>query len=142
MVAADFLCSMIQWAYPSSFCVPMFIAAIFLIEYSNLTCFICIFCWQFYFCEHGFVIKLKRVKFLDFIISGCILYTKISRMIIFGLVFLVLFWHWTIWCWTILCYTFLYWVKQPQKIHSHKTYRKSIRRNWFLGKCFICSFSF
>ena len=31
---------------------------------------------------------LKRVKILDFIISGCILYTKISRMVIFGLVFL------------------------------------------------------
>ena len=31
---------------------------------------------------------LKRVKILDFIISGCILYTKISGMVIFGLVFL------------------------------------------------------
>ena len=41
--------------------------------------------------EHGFVIKLKRVKILDFIISGCILYTKISRMVIFGLVFLLYF---------------------------------------------------
>ena len=39
--------------------------------------------------EHGFVIKLEHVKILDFIISSCILYTKISRMIIFGLVFLV-----------------------------------------------------
>ena len=38
--------------------------------------------------EHGFVIKLKRVKALDFIISGCILYTKICRMVIFGSVFL------------------------------------------------------
>ena len=28
--------------------------------------------------------KLKRVKILDFIISDCILYTKFSRMIIFG----------------------------------------------------------
>ena len=34
--------------------------------------------------------KLKRVKILDFIIFGCILYTKISRMVIFGLVFLKL----------------------------------------------------
>ena len=41
--------------------------------------------------EHGFVIKLKRVKNLDFIISGCIFYTKISRMVIFGLVFLLYF---------------------------------------------------
>ena len=38
--------------------------------------------------EHSFVIKLKRVKILDFIISGCILHTKISRMVIFRLVFL------------------------------------------------------
>ena len=41
--------------------------------------------------EHGFVKKLKRIKILDFIISGCILYTNISRMVIFGLVFLVYF---------------------------------------------------
>ena len=44
-------------------------------------------------CEHDFVIKLKRVlkrvKILDFIISGGILYTKISRMVIFGLVFVL-----------------------------------------------------
>ena len=33
--------------------------------------------------------KLKRVKILDFIIFGCILYTKISRMVIFRLVFLL-----------------------------------------------------
>ena len=33
--------------------------------------------------------KSKRVKILDFIISGCILYIKISRIVIFGLVFLV-----------------------------------------------------
>ena len=39
----------------------------------------------------GIVIKLNRLKILDFIISGCILYTKISRMVIFGLVFLVYF---------------------------------------------------
>ena len=39
----------------------------------------------------GFGIKLKRVKILDLIISGCILYTKISRMVIFGLDFLVYF---------------------------------------------------
>ena len=32
---------------------------------------------------------MKRVKILDFVISGCILYTKISRMVIFGLVFLL-----------------------------------------------------
>ena len=37
--------------------------------------------------EHDFVIKLKRVKILYFIISGCILYTKISRMIIFEWIF-------------------------------------------------------
>ena len=42
-------------------------------------------------CEHGFVIKLKRINILDFIISGCILYTKISRMVIFRLVFLLYF---------------------------------------------------
>ena len=42
-------------------------------------------------CEHGFVIKLKCVKILNFVISGCILYTKISRMVIFGLVFLLYF---------------------------------------------------
>ena len=41
--------------------------------------------------EHGFVIKLKRVKILHFIISDCILYTKISKMVIFGLVFLEYF---------------------------------------------------
>ena len=41
--------------------------------------------------QSGFVIKLKHVKIFDSIISGCILYTKISRMIIFGLVFLVYF---------------------------------------------------
>ena len=41
--------------------------------------------------EHGFVIKLKRVKILDLAISDCILYTKISKMVIFGLVFLVYF---------------------------------------------------
>ena len=35
------------------------------------------------------MIELKRVTILDFIISGCILYTKGSRMVIFGLVFLV-----------------------------------------------------
>ena len=35
--------------------------------------------------------ELKRVKILDFIISDCILYSKISRMVIFGLVFLVYF---------------------------------------------------
>ena len=39
----------------------------------------------------GFVIKLKCVKILDFTVSGCILYTKISRMVILGLVFLVYF---------------------------------------------------
>ena len=38
------------------------------------------------------ILKLKRVKILDFIISGCILYTKISTIVIFGLVFLVHFW--------------------------------------------------
>ena len=36
---------------------------------------------------------MKRVKILDFIISGCILYTKISRVVIFGLVSLVYFSH-------------------------------------------------
>ena len=41
--------------------------------------------------KHGFVIKLKRIKVLDFIISGYILYTKFFRMVIFGLVFLVYF---------------------------------------------------
>ena len=46
---------------------------------------------RFNSCEHGFVIKLKHVKILDFIISGYILYTKISRIVIFGLVFLVYF---------------------------------------------------
>ena len=46
---------------------------------------------KIFMCEHGFVIKLKRVKILDFVISGCILYTKISRMVIFGLVFLLYF---------------------------------------------------
>ena len=35
--------------------------------------------------EYVFVIKLKRERILDFVISGCILYTKISRMVIFGL---------------------------------------------------------
>ena len=43
------------------------------------------------FFEHGFVIKLKRIKDLDSIISCCILYTKISRMVIFGLYFLLYF---------------------------------------------------
>ena len=37
------------------------------------------------------IIKLKRVKILDFFISGCILHTKISRMVIFGLDFLLYF---------------------------------------------------
>ena len=37
----------------------------------------------------GFLIKLKRVNILDFIVSGCILYTKISRIVILGVVFLV-----------------------------------------------------
>ena len=46
---------------------------------------------RFNSCEHGFVIKLKHVKILDFIISGYILYTKISRIVIFGLVSLVYF---------------------------------------------------
>ena len=55
----------------------------------NLTRFICTFSWYFYSCEQGFVIKLKRVKILDFIISDCLLYAKISRMVIFGLVFLL-----------------------------------------------------
>ena len=32
---------------------------------------------------------MKHVKILDFVISGWILYTKISRMVIFGLVFLL-----------------------------------------------------
>ena len=41
--------------------------------------------------KHGFVITLKRIKVLDFIISGYLLYTKIFRMVIFGLVFLVYF---------------------------------------------------
>ena len=36
---------------------------------------------------------MKRIKTLDFIISGCILYTKISRVVIFGLVSLVYFSH-------------------------------------------------
>ena len=39
--------------------------------------------------EQGFVINLKHIKILDFVISGCILCTKISRMVIFGLVFLL-----------------------------------------------------
>ena len=34
---------------------------------------------------------LKHIKILDFTIFGCISYTKISRMVIFGLVFLVYF---------------------------------------------------
>ena len=34
---------------------------------------------------------MKRVKILDFIISSCILYTKISKMVIFGLFFLLCF---------------------------------------------------
>ena len=33
--------------------------------------------------------KLKHGKILDFVISGCILYTKISKMVIFGLFFLL-----------------------------------------------------
>ena len=41
-----------------------------------------------YSCEHGFVINLKHVKILDFIISGCILCTKIYRMVMSRLVFL------------------------------------------------------
>ena len=32
-------------------------------------------------CKHCFVIKLKRVKILDFISSGCVLYIKISRIV-------------------------------------------------------------
>ena len=36
--------------------------------------------------EHGFVIKLKRVRILDFVTYGCMLYTKITGMVIFGLV--------------------------------------------------------
>ena len=39
--------------------------------------------------EHGFVIKMKHGKILDFVISGCILYAKISKMVIFGLFFLL-----------------------------------------------------
>ena len=39
--------------------------------------------------EHGFVIKFKRVKIIDFVIPGCIFYTKISKMVIFGLFFLL-----------------------------------------------------
>ena len=35
------------------------------------------------FARFNFAIKLKRVKILDFIISGSILYTKISRMVFF-----------------------------------------------------------
>ena len=42
-------------------------------------------------CEHGFVIKLKRVKILDFIISGCVSYTNKFRMLFFRLVFLLYF---------------------------------------------------
>ena len=42
-------------------------------------------------CEHGFAIKLKYVKILNFIVSGCILYTKIPRIVIFELVFLLCF---------------------------------------------------
>ena len=44
-----------------------------------------------HFNANGVVIKLKRVKILDFIISGCIVYTKFSRMVIFGLVFVLYF---------------------------------------------------
>ena len=42
-------------------------------------------------CEHGFVIKLKRIKILDFIISGCVSYTNKFRMLVFRLVFLLYF---------------------------------------------------
>ena len=34
---------------------------------------------------------MKRVKILDFIVSGFISYTKISRMVIFGLTLLLYF---------------------------------------------------
>ena len=34
---------------------------------------------------------MKRVKILDFMISGCVLYSKSSRMVILGLVFLLFF---------------------------------------------------
>ena len=34
--------------------------------------------------QSHFVIKLERVEKLEFIISGCILHTKISRMVICG----------------------------------------------------------
>ena len=39
----------------------------YLLTVLNLTCFICTFSWYFYSCEQGFVIKLKRVKILDFL---------------------------------------------------------------------------
>ena len=39
--------------------------------------------------KQGFVIKLKPVKNLNFIISGCNLYIKIFRMVTFGLFFLL-----------------------------------------------------
>ena len=43
--------------------------------------------------ENGFTIKLKHIKILDFIICGCGFYTKISRMVIFGLIFALFFWY-------------------------------------------------
>ena len=39
----------------------------------------------------AFAIKSTRVRILDFIFSGRILYTKVSRMIFFGLVFLLIY---------------------------------------------------
>ena len=71
--------------------------------------------------------KLKRVKILDFIISGCIiLYIKISRMVIFRLVFLIYFLKLSVGNGLSKFINFLFPLKNHQKTHVFQMISRGI----------------
>ena len=89
----------------------------YLLTVLNLTCFICTFSWYFYSCEQGFVIKLKRVKILDFLFLIVFCMPRFAEWLFSDFFFFSFF----------FCYTF--WGYMWEKDFNRRAHKEFSRRN-------------